>query len=47
MPPTAPSPALVYVGIDVSQAELVLDTRPASAPWTAPNDAIGIRGVAS
>ena len=40
----APDPtAGVYVGIAVAKAELVLDTRPAPAPWAAANDATGIR----
>jgi transposase len=43
MPDTAPPTAAVYVGIDVAKAELALDTRPAPAPWTAANDAAGVR----
>ena len=43
MPDTAPPTAAVYVGIDVAKAELALDTRPAPAPWTAANDAVGVR----
>jgi transposase len=43
VPDTAPPTAAVYVGIDVAKAELALDTRPAPAPWTAANDAAGVR----
>ena len=45
MPQTSDAPAAVYVGIDVAKAELVLDTRPTPAPWTATNDAAGLRVV--
>ena len=41
----APGATAVYVGIDVAKADLAIDSRLAPAPWTAANDAAGIREV--
>ena len=47
MPHTPAAVAGAYVGIDVAKDELVLDTRPAPAPWTAANDPAGVSRTAA